>query len=1483
MIRLKNTHYLFAFIILLSTTTCLFSTNKPISIPFDDPSTCDITVEVNMDDKVCGPGDYDLAGNINGDYDSFVWCENGSETGYDLDETVDLSETTTFTLKAFNQNEESIIINGDFESGDSDFTTDYTPGQGNCSHPAGFLGCEGFYNILDDPSLGHNNFDPCDDNGGGGSMMVVNGAAALQEIWCQEVCVEPGATYVFNAYAASVNPGSPAILQFAIDGTLIGDLFNLTGSTCVWEYFEAEWSASAETSVEICVTNQNTAAGGNDFALDDIGFFQVCEDQASFEVVIINFEVWIDQPEDLDCINTTQDINLTIDPPGIYDIVWDTQDGDIVTESFDGSTITVESEGTYTVNVTDVNGCTREEEVTVYSNVEYPILDIDIEGSLNCTENEVEVFIDANLSGIDYVWTNEDGDIVSEDDNFFIYSAGIYSVTATDSDTGCTSEDAITITADPSQPDFDLGLTEPLNCNAVFTFIYTTVPYDSVQWVALNQNLTFPTSNDSLIVSVAGLYEATVLLANGCFHKDTIEVIEADPIFTHDIMIDNLDCNQPQGQISLNIDTSIYSFSWENYPASYSDSLVITYDTAQSFTLMITDSLGCTKELSYESFENFEAPQVNATATEIDCDLGFSNVNIPDPVDAFLVEWYDNSGNTYSGDQIEVYQSGVLYYEVTTPTNGCSTLDSIVITGSNDFPDVSISAGLLNCSNTVDTLITTVNQNIISYTWENSDGTLIPGDSTLIITEGGDYLVTVINELGCESTALITTVFDTVPPALTLPTDVTLNCNALLYNGFITPESDWTSIDYTGDWFDPMNLEFSIDQAGTYELMVTSLNGCTATDIITVAIDTITPELTLLSDTVLNCNILSLDAFANVSTASTTGEWTSNNFMSTENNIEISEPGIYTYTATGENGCTNIASINIIADNEEPQFTVEVIDIGCSNAEGIISVISNEFLASVEYYQGNILLDTGLTFESDILDPITVIATGENGCMSNQTVTIQENLTNASFSVQADPLDCTTNPVFISIVESLDIISSQITDQDGNPIGDITSPILNTGTYDISITLSDGCMGQESITIMEDIVDFDFTPQAEILDCTGNPVFISILENLAIAESEIYDAFGTFVGDLFAPVSEPGLYYVNVTLNDGCNGTASIAIALDESIVDFGLTAEMLTCNTNEIFIQIQAAENYTDTYILDDQGNNLGNINTAINTSGIYTVGVVGDNGCISENIIEVFANNDIPELSYEQKLLDCSETIALDNIVISGGTAPYQISIDGIDQTSINTNISIVGSGTHEVLVTDANGCTLLETIDVEPLTPVDANITPSLTVQINTDNQLNLNLNKPLSEIESIEWIPADGLSCSDCVDPIANVDEEKLYSIFVTDNNGCKTETEIKLQIQRSIRYYVPNVFIIGNNNGSDNNFTLFSRDNDITLIKTMSIFDRWGNKVFINNDFLPNQPELGWDGYFSGGKVEQGVYVFSAVIELANGEEEKVSGGVTVLQ
>lgn len=159
----------------------------------------------------------------------------------------------------------NVVANGNFEAGNEGFVSDYTYNPGN-------LVPEATYDVLTNPNDDHNAFANCGDyTTGDGKMLVVNGSPQKNDrIWCQTVLVDQATDYNFSTFVTSVHPASAAKLQFSINGDSIGDTFEAPIAICSWNQFCVTWNSAMNTSAEICIINKNTAAQGNDFALDNI-------------------------------------------------------------------------------------------------------------------------------------------------------------------------------------------------------------------------------------------------------------------------------------------------------------------------------------------------------------------------------------------------------------------------------------------------------------------------------------------------------------------------------------------------------------------------------------------------------------------------------------------------------------------------------------------------------------------------------------------------------------------------------------------------------------------------------------------------------------------------------------------------------------------------------------------------------------------------------------------------------------------------------------------------------------------------------------------------------------------------------------------------------------------------------------------------------------------------------------------------------------
>ena len=171
-----------------------------------------------------------------------------------------VSKSATFTI-----NDPNLVVNGNFEAGNTGFSSGYS------LNSSGIIN-EGEYEVAVNPN--HPCFSGPDHTPiGPGNAMYVNGSGVPNTIvWEETINVAPNTNYYFSAWAkGQCFNSNPAILQFSINGSQIGVNFSPTGTT-QWEQFFTPWNSGSNTTATIRLVNQNTAAGGNDFGLDDILF-----------------------------------------------------------------------------------------------------------------------------------------------------------------------------------------------------------------------------------------------------------------------------------------------------------------------------------------------------------------------------------------------------------------------------------------------------------------------------------------------------------------------------------------------------------------------------------------------------------------------------------------------------------------------------------------------------------------------------------------------------------------------------------------------------------------------------------------------------------------------------------------------------------------------------------------------------------------------------------------------------------------------------------------------------------------------------------------------------------------------------------------------------------------------------------------------------------------------------------------------------------
>ncbi len=257
--------------------------------------TCNYTVAASPDTMLCQPGTVQLQTLISGSLPSvatYLWSPATGLSNVNIpNPTATVSSTANYTVQVNALDNVNIITNGDFESGATGFTTAYAVGTGGTY---GLLSTDGTYAISTNPNLTHVNFASCNDHtpAPGANMMVVNGSqAANTNIWCQTVSVTPNTTYVFGMWGITAVSTNPANLRVRFNNVAANNTFLFPTTTCSWQPYTTSWFSGSSTSLTICISNIQLAGSGNDFAIDDITLFEICQKSANVTVAISSIPV----------------------------------------------------------------------------------------------------------------------------------------------------------------------------------------------------------------------------------------------------------------------------------------------------------------------------------------------------------------------------------------------------------------------------------------------------------------------------------------------------------------------------------------------------------------------------------------------------------------------------------------------------------------------------------------------------------------------------------------------------------------------------------------------------------------------------------------------------------------------------------------------------------------------------------------------------------------------------------------------------------------------------------------------------------------------------------------------------------------------------------------------------------------------------------------------------------------------------------------
>lgn len=384
---------------------------------------------------------------------------------------------------------------------------------------------------------------------------------------------------------------------------------------------------------------------------------------------------------------------------------------------------------------------------------------------------------------------------------------------------------------------------------------------------------------------------------------------------------------------------------------------------------------------------------------------------------------------------------------------------------------------------------------------------------------------------------------------------------------------------------------------------------------------------------------------------------------------------------------------------------------------------------------------------------------------------------------------------------------------------------------------------------------------------------------------------GTFDPSLLGP----GDYPVMATYTElNCTSSEEIIITLMPPPVADAGEDHTLSCWDNEAEYRLGGDASSTGANIsylwTADFGpfpDNDGIQFPTVEVPGTYTL-TVSNNlvGCSSTDVVTVFANQDTPEMTIGLQQISCQgENDGMMSIEsVSGGMEPYLFSLNGAPYVDADT-FPFLDPGEYVLAVIDAEGCE--DTLDfvIEPPSEVSIELTTNLVgrplTNLGDPIQLVTIASLPLNEFDSIHWTPDSLLNCTFCLDPMATPTEETEFTVTVY-HNGCEATDKLTIFVEYQNPVYVPNIFS-PNGDGTNDVFTVYPGPS-VVEVKQFQIYDRWGEKVYENKDFVPDgTSNTGWNGNLNGKPMNPQVFGWWIEVELADGSIQFLEGDVTLVR
>lgn len=595
--------------------------------------------------------------------------------------------------------------------------------------------------------------------------------------------------------------------------------------------------------------------------------------------------------------------------------------------------------------------------------------------------------------------------------------------------------------------------------------------------------------------------------------------------------------------------------------------------------------------------------------------------------------------------------------------------------------------------------------------------------------------------------------------------------------------------------------------SGTYSVVVTDTNGCFDSD--SISLNEPPQILTTTTAVDLLCNG-DANGCAAVNATGGIGPFT---YLWSNGAVIDSVCGlsggtyIVTVTDTAQGGNCQVLDTVIVAEPSPLQLNLSATTATCSAANGSASASVSGGTPGYTYAWNSNPAQASQTATALSSGTYTVTVTDLNGCQVVDSIFVP-NATGPSISmVNTNDVSCAGgNDGNATVVYSggspvVNVIWNTVPTQSGN-----TATGLGAGSYTVYTIDANGCSDSLAFTISEPTLLTSSitstlaacgqnTASATVVPAGGTPGYSYTWSTSPTQTTPTATNLG------------PGTYSVTVTDAQGCSSTANTTVLGSPNPVANVLSSINVDCGGASTGSAVGSVSSGTAPFTYNWNSVPPQTSSTASNLpAGTYVFTVTDQFGCQDTAMVTITEPSPMVVDSALATNVGCNAVTGDGNgaVLVSGGVLPYSYNWSTIPpQTTLQAvNLDV---GVYQVTVTDANGCLLVDSIEVErnPSPVVVAG--PDVTFCEGEGGAQIFAIGSGGTPGYYYEWwCDSTNTYCGlDSVfdnDPIANPDTTTMYFVQVTDTNGCLSNVDSLLvtELPKPIVDAGPDIFLCGDN-------------------------------------------------------------------------------------